>query len=643
MRFKKPLVLYVVLMILLASPLMPGKKAESESKIPDYSLTERKDIPVEYTWQVEDLYPSIEAWEKEKTAVVEMMGRIDSMSKDWTSSPQKMLAFLKLIDEIQLKGSKLYQYSSLNSDEDMSDPTFQQMKGQMRNLFVQYSAKLSFIDTDVLNLGKEKFELYLQKESGLKPYAFGMEKILRTKDHVLPPEQQRIVSLTGLFSQTAGKAANLLNDVDLPKPEVTLADGKKVVLNYPNFAIYRAAKNPADRALVVKTYWENHKQFENTLAALFDGGMKRHYFYAQTHKYKDCLEAKLFADNIDPAVYHKLIKSVRENLEPLHHYIKLKQELLGLDKFKYEDIYASAVKNVDKKYTYDEGRQIILKMMKVLGKDYIDGLQEAFEKRWIDRYPNKNKETGAYSSTVYSIHPFIKMNYDGTYNNLSTLAHELGHALHSYFSNKTQHYANADYPSFLAEIASTFNENVLMDYLLKNEKDDLFKLYILDAYMQQVKGTVYRQTKFAEFELAMHRHVEAGNTLTPQWLNNKYLELTRFYYGHDKGITEVDDYIQNEWSAIPHFFLNYYVYTYSTGMIASTALTHMVFNGKDTEREKYLDFLKAGGSRYPLDTLKLAGVDMTTSKPYEAAFKRFKYLLSEMEKIVTRLKKDKKI
>jgi len=630
-------------MIVLALPAIPGTKSAGKSEIPDYSLTERKDIPVEYTWRIEDIYSSPDEWKKEKARGKKMLGQIEKMSKDWTTSPQKMLALAKLVDEIELTGEKLYGYARLQSDGDMSNSTLQQMKGEIQNFYVQFNTKTSFVETDVLLLGKEKFNQYLQKEPGLKPYAFGVEKILRTKDHVLPPDQQKIYSLSRLFSGTPGRASRLLNDVDLPKPEVTLSNGEKIILNYANYARYRAAKNPADRALVVKIYWKNHKQFENTFAALFDGGIKQHLFYTRIHNYKDCLEAKLYSDNIDPAVYHNLVKSVRENLEPLHRYIKLKQELLGLDKFRYEDIYASSVKSIDKKYTYDEAQKIILKMMEVLGNDYTAALKEAFANRWIDRYPNKNKQTGAYSGGIYGVHPYIKMNYDGSYRNLSTLAHELGHALHSYFSDKTQHYINADYPSFLAEIASTFNENVLMDYLLKNEKDDLFKLYILDAYMQQVKGTLYRQTQFAEFELAMHRRVEAGKTLTAEWLNKKYLDLTRFYYGHDKGVTEVGDYIQDEWGNVPHFFLYYYVYTYSTGMIASTALAEMVIKGKKEEREKFLNLLKAGGSRYPLDTLKRAGVDMTTSKPYEAAFKRYSHLVSEMEAIVKRLKKNKKI
>jgi oligoendopeptidase F len=301
------------------------------------------------------------------------------------------------------------------------------------------------------------------------------------------------------------------------------------------------------------------------------------------------------------------------------------------------------VKSIKKIFTFEEAQQIILDMMKVLGTDYSDGLLKAFTDRWIDRYANKNKESGYYSASVYGVHPYIKMNYNGSYETVSMLAHELGHSMHSYFANRAQPYVNSQYSNFLAEIASTFNESILVDYLLKHETNDLFKLFILDAYLGQVKGTVYRQVHFAEFELAMHRQVEEGKTLTADWLNKKYLELARYYYGHDQGVVEVGDYIQNEWAGIPHFFLNYYVYTYSTGMISSTALTQMVLTGSNAERKKYLDFLKAGGSNYSLEILKQAGVDITTDKPYQMAFQRFNELVTEMETIIRRLKKNKKL
>lgn len=643
MKFRRISILCVVFLLLLALnvPIMAGE--QSGSKIPDYSLTERKDIPVEYTWRIEDIYPNIEDWKKDKALVNELINQLEKMSKVWTTSPQKMLTLLELKDRIEIMGEKLQVYAGLQNDTDLSNPVYQQVRGEIQNLSVRYNTKISFIEPDILKLGEELFTQYLQKEPGLKPYVFGIEKILRTKAHVLPAEQEKIYSFSELFSNTPAQAAGILNNVEMPSPVITLSNGKEITLNLANYVRYRSVKNRSDRALVMKTYWKNHKKFENTFAALLDGAMKQHLFNARIHNYSDTLEARLSQNNIDPLVYHKLIKSVRENLGPLHRYLKLKQELLDLDRFKYEDIYASAVKSIEKTYTFEEAQQIIMDMMKVLGKDYSAGLLKAFTDRWIDRYANKNKESGYYSASVYGVHPYIKMNYNGSYETVSLLAHELGHSMHSYFANRAQHYVNSQYTTFLAEIASTFNENILVDYLLKHETDDLFKLFILDAYLAQVKGTVYRQVHFAEFELAMHRQVEEGKTLTADWLNKKYLELARYYYGHEKGVIEVGDYIQNEWAGIPHFFLNYYVYTYSTGMISSAALAQMVLAGSETEKEKYLDFLKAGSSNYSLEILKQAGVDITTDKPYQMAFQRFNQLVTEMETIVGRLKKNKKL
>ncbi len=643
MKFRPISIICIVFLLLLAMnwPVIAGD--QSESKIPDYSLTERKDIPGEYTWRVEDIYPDIEDWKKDKALVNELINQLEKMSKGWTTSPQKILSFLELKDRIEIMGEKLQVYASLQNDTDLSNPVYQEMRGEIRDLSVRYNTIISFIEPDILKLGEESFTQSLQKEPGLKPYIFMIEKILRTKAHVLPAEQEKIYSFSELFSNTPAKAAGILNNVEMPSPVITLSNGEKITLNLANYVRYRSVKNRSDRALVMKTYWKNHKKFENTFAALLDGAMKQHLFNARIHNYSDTLEARLSQNNIDPLVYHKLIKSVRENLGPLHRYLKVKQDILGLDQFKYEDIYASAVKSIEKTYTFEEAQQIIIEMMKVLGKDYSTGLLKAFTNRWIDRYANKNKESGYYSSSVYGVHPYIKMNYNGSYETVSLLAHELGHALHSYFANRAQNYTNSQYSNFLAEIASTFNECVLVDYLLKNETDDLFKLFILDAYLAQVKGTVYRQVHFAEFELAMHRQVEDGKTLTANWLNKKYLELARYYYGHEKGVIDVGDYIQNEWAGIPHFFLNYYVYTYSTGMISSTALAQMVLTGSKTEKEKYLDFLKAGGSNYSLEILKQAGVDITTDKPYQMAFQRFDHLVTEMEEIVRRLKKNKKL
>lgn len=614
-----------------------------EKKIPDYSTTPRKDVPDEYKWKIEDLYATPDEWKNDKEALISMISKIDEMSKGWTESEDKMLEMMQFTDALYLKGERLYAYASNSSNMELSNPIFIMMKGELQSIYVKAGTKLSFIREDLLKMDEKVVQEYFKKQPKLEIYRKSYEDIIRSRDHILPQEQENILTQTGLFSGVTSEASNLLRDVDMPADEVMLSNGSKVILNPVNYQKYRASKNPADRTLVMKTFWRNYKKYENTLASLLDGAMKQHLFNAKVRKHKDCLNAKLFGDSINENVYHSLIKYMHENLAPLHRFMKLKKELLGLDKMRYEDVYASAVKSVNKAYTYDEAVNLVLEAVRPLGDEYVSALKNGFKSGWVDIYPNKDKQSGAYSDGVYGVHPYVKMNYDGKYDAVSTLAHELGHSMHSYLSNKTQPFTNAQYPIFLAEIASTFNENMLMDYMLKNEKDDLFKLYILDSYLDQVRGTIYRQTLFAEFELAMHQRVEEGKTLTPDWLNSKYLDLTREYYGQDKGVMDVDEYIQNEWSYIPHFYMNYYVFQYSTGMISSMALSKNVLDNVPDAKEKYLGMLKAGGSDYPLEILKRAGVDLTQETVYKDAFKRFDDLLNEMEKLVVKLKKEGKL
>ncbi len=637
-----PLVFLSLSAILLLPLLMAGQEDKVKKMIPDYSLNDRKDVPVEYTWRIEDLFASVNEWQAEKEAVTGRIAQIDEKVKGWTSSAQAMLALLDLISDIEMKGSRLMSYASHQSNTDMGNTRFQSMQGDIRTIFVQMNSKLAFLQPDILALGAEKFAAYLLAEPKLAVYRFGIESVLREKDHVLPGEQQRIASLTGLFAGAPGRASGQLNDVELPPAEITTSDGQKIILNYPAYLRLRASKNAADRTLAMTAFWKNQKKFENTLAILQDGAIKQHWFDAQIHNYPDCLSARLFGENISPEVYHQLIRSVHEFLPALQRYLSLKQKMLGLPKFRYEDAYASAVQAVNKTFTFAEARKLMMESLKPLGMEYAAGLKQAFDNRWMDLYPNKGKESGAYSGGVYGLHPYIKLNYNGDYRAVATMAHELGHAMHSHLSGLTQPYATSNYTTFLAEIASTFNEHLLMNTLLKREKDDLFKLYILDSYLEGFRGTLYRQTLFAEFELAMHDRVEQGQTLTADWLNQKYLELTRLYYGHDQGVCQVDDYIEVEWNRISHFYLNYYVFQYSTGLIASMALSDLVLNGGKDEQTRYLEFLKAGGSDYPLAILKKAGVDMTRPEPYAAALKRFDQLVGEMEKIVARLKKQKK-
>lgn len=635
-------ILISVILIIVFSIVPVFAKEAAQSKIPDYSTTERAKVPDQYKWKVNDIYPNIEAWQKDMGVFREMTAGIDGFSADWTTSAKRTLAFMEYLDKAFILFDKLSTYAQIQSDVELANSTFQKMVGDVQMAGVEISSKLSFLSPDMINkMGIDKFNEYVKAEPKLEIYRISFDQVLRTKDHILSEDKERLLSLTGMFGGSMSQASVMLNDSEIPNPKVTLSDGQEYELNYANFSRLRASKNPADREKNMMVYWTNIKKFENTLGILVNGQIKSNLFFAMARNYKDCLEAQLYPQAIDTAVYYNLISTVKANLAPFHRYLKLKKELLGLDTFKYADIYASSVPRVTKEYSYDEAKQIVLDSMKPLGKDYTELLKQAYEKGWVDVYPNKDKQSGAYSGGLFGVHPYVKMNYDGSYDSVTTLTHELGHANHSYLSDKYQPYTNHNYTHFLAEVASTFNENLLLEYLLKNEKDDLFKLYLLDSFIEQIRGSVLRQTLLAEYELEMHKYAEQGGTLTPEWMNAKYLELTREYYGHKDGICIVDDYIQNEWSTIPHFMVyTYYVYQYATGFMSSMALSSEVLKGNTDARDRYLGFLKAGGSKYSLDILRDAGVDLTTIKPFEAALKRTDELVAQMEKLAAKLKKE---
>ena len=601
-------------------------------------MSPRSRVPKAFTWKVDNIYPDIKAWEKDKKLLFEMMDKIDRLADQWTSSPGKMFQLLDHVSKIEKKEDKVYAYTSLSSDTDMGNSSWQAMKGEIQTASVNLRSRLAFMDPDILKLGKKKIAAYMEADPRLRVYEKDFDSVLRMKKHILPSDRESIVAQTGLFAGTPAKAAKILNDVDMPSPQITLSLGKKIKLNTANYVRYRDSKTRKDRIKVMRRFWKHRGGFKNTHAALLDGAVKNHVFSAGVRRFKSCLDAALYPDNIDTRVYHTLIETVKENLAPLHRYLKLKTRLLNLDRMTYDDIYASSVPSVEKTYTMDEAREIILQSLRPLGKQYTDILKMGFESGWMDIYPNKGKRSGAYSNgSVYDVHPFVLMNYNGTLSHVSTLAHEFGHALHSWFSNKTQPFPRAHYPIFLAEIASTFNEALLVRHLLKTETDDLLKLYILDRYLEEFRGTLFRQTLLADFELAVHEMAEKGQTLTPEKLGKKYLELTRHYYGHKEGIIKVDRYIENEWSGIPHFYYNFYVYQYSTGIAAATALAETVLKGTDVEKKRYLNFLANGDTKYPLDTLKDAGVDLTSPQPIRAALDHFDEAVTQMETTAKRL------
>ncbi|MBR9997900.1 MAG: oligoendopeptidase F family protein, partial [Cyclobacteriaceae bacterium] len=432
---------------------------------------------------------------------------------------------------------------------------------------------------------------------------------------------------------------SIFSNAEMPRPEVTLENGDKVTLDAAGYARYRATPNRADRAKVFEAFFSELERFKMTIGTQLYGKVKESIFSKNVRKYNSCLEAALNQNNIPTEVYHKLIENANKNLPTLHRYLELRKRMLGVDELHYYDIYAPLVGNVDLAYSYDEGKKIILESLSVLGEEYVETLEKAFNDRWIDVYPNTGKRSGAYSNgSAYDVHPYILLNYNGKYDDVSTLAHELGHTMHSYFSNKNQPFINANYPIFLAEVASTANEALLMDYMLDNIKDPQIKLSILGNYLENARATLFRQTQFAEFELRIHELAEKGESLTGEKFSEIYLDILKKYYGHDKGVMTIDDLYAIEWTYIPHFYYNFYVFQYSTSFTASTMLAEKMLEGGEKEVNDYINFLSSGNSEYAIPTLKKVGIDMTTDEPFEVTMAQMNRVMDEIDKVLDEIK-----
>jgi oligoendopeptidase F len=466
-------------------------------------------------------------------------------------------------------------------------------------------------------------------------YQFYLHDVIRRAAHTLSDSEEKLLADAGPAVASASNVFNILQNADFPYPSVTLSDGRTVKVDQAGYTDLRALPNRADREKVMSAFFTSLGRFSRTFGTTMNGEVQKVLFRAKARRYSSDLEAELNGPNIPTSVYNRLIDGVNKNLPAFHRYLKLRKRMMGLNELHYYDLYAPLVASVDLKYTPQEAEKHVLAAVAPLGSEYQATIQRAFNERWIDLMPTEGKRSGAYSDGgAYDVHPYMLINYNGQYNDVSTIAHELGHTMQSYFSNKTQPYPLANYPIFVAEVASTFNESLLIDYMLKNIKDDDTRLSLLGNYLENIKGTVFRQTQFAEFELRMHEMAEKGQPITGESLSKLYMEITKKYYGHDQGVSIVDDYIANEWSYIPHFYRDFYVFQYATSFTASEALAQKVKAGDQEAKRRYLAFLSAGGSKYPIDLLKDAGVDMTTNEPLDLTIREMNRVMDEMEKIL---------
>ncbi len=596
---------------------------------------ERAKVPEKYRWNLSEIYPDDQAWRAAMDRMVAEIPTVRPFKGTLGSSPQKLADGLELVSRISREFSRLAVYAGMMSDQDTRVSTYQGLQQEISQIGANLGAETAFVEPEILKIDPAAIDRSIAAEPRLKVYTLYLHDILRRRDHTLSDAEERILASASVVAGGASNIFGILSDADFPYPTVTLSDGRSVKLDSSGFSLYRTVPNRADREKVMSTFFGSLGAFRGTFGATMNAQVQADEFYAKTRHYQSALEGSLDGANIPTSVYMRLIDGVNRNLPTFHRYLALRKRMMGLPELHYYDLYAPLVSSVDLTYTAEEAEHQVMASLEPLGDEYATAARRAFTERWIDLYPTPGKRSGAYSNGgAYDVHPYMLLNYNGKYTDVSTVAHELGHTMQSYFSNKTQPYPLAGYPTFVAEVASTFNEALLIDHMLKTITDNDTKLSLLGNYLEGIKGTVFRQTQFAEFELRTHEMAEKGEPLTGDALSKLYADITKKYYGHDKGICIVDDDIRHEWAFIPHFYRNFYVFQYATSFTASSALSEKVLARDPAATRRYLAFLGAGGSKYPIDLLKDAGVDMTTDEPLELTMRKMNRVMDEIEKIL---------
>lgn len=592
------------------------------------SIPERKDVQDRYKWRLEDIYPDNEKWESDFSRVKEIAAVVGSFKGRVGESARSLLAVLQEEERLLELLEKVYAYARMRRDEDNANSLYQAMTDRAETLNTAVQAALSFIAPEILAIPEEVIENYFREEQDLALYRFALDEVLRQKEHTLSTAEEQIIASAGEVAQAPAGIFIMFNNADLTFPAILDEQGRSVEVTSGRYIQLMESRERRVRMEAFRALYSTYGKFKNTLSATLSSSVKRDIFYARVRRFPSALHASLFTDNIPVEVYNNLIRTVRSRLGSMHRYTVLRKKLLGLDELHMYDLYVPVDKNVEWKIPYPQAVQMVKDGLASLGESYVGIMSGGLDEGWVDVYENRGKTSGAYSWGPYGVHPYILMNYQDNLNNLFTLAHEAGHAVHSYYANLEQPYVYAHYKIFTAEVASTVNESLLMDSLIGKEKDQAKKTRLLNHYLEQFRGTLFRQTMFAEFEKIIHDTVEKGGALTPDLLCRVYHQLNVDYYGPS---VVVDDEISLEWARIPHFYTAFYVYKYATGFSAATALTRHILEEGGPAVSRYIEFLKKGGSGYPLDLLKLAGVDMTSPKPVEEALDLFDRLLDQME------------
>ncbi len=595
----------------------------------------RDEIPEQYKWDLTDLYASDEAWRAEKERLQTTLDEAAAFRGTVGQSAARLAEALALQASQEKTLARLYVYAHLKADEDTRVDGPQGMSDEMTRLASAFGAQWSWLEPELLTLEASTLDSWIASTPALEPFAFYLRDVLRRKPHTLSAREEELLARAAPVAAGAGTTANLFLNADLPWPTITVAEGRQVRLDVPGYSLVRESAVRDDRRAAMETFFGALGSYRRTLGATLNTAVQAALFNARARGFESNLQAALNGPNIPESVYHELVAGVNRHLPTFHRYLQLRKRILGLSELHYYDLYAPLVADVPLEYSVDDAQDLVRQSLRRLGDDYVGALDRAFSERWIDYYPSTGKQSGAYmAGAAYDVHPYMLLNYNGRFNDVSTLAHELGHAMHSFFSTRTQPYPTAGYPIFVAEVASTFNEALLIDRLLETVDDPKVRLALLGNYLEGVKGTVFRQTQFAEFELRMHEMGQKGEPITGDALSKLYLDITRKYYGHDRQICLVDDYIANEWGYVSHFYRPFYVFQYATSFAASTALSEKVMAGEAGALDRYRAFLAAGGSKFPIDLLKDAGVDMTTAEPLDLTIRKMERAMDEMEKLI---------
>jgi len=594
------------------------------------NLPTRKEIPDQYKWRLEDIYASDELWEQDFQQVKKLSDEAAAYRGKLGQSARSLMEILQLEYRLQELNEKVYTYARMRRDEDNANPTYQALTDRAESLHTQVQTALSFIEPEILELPPATLERWRQEEPGLTLYGFALDELLRQKEHILSSAEERIIAGAGEVTQAPANIFKMLNNADMTFPSIRDEDGHEVEITHGRYNQLMESSDRRVRREAFISLYSSYRKLQNTLSATLSSSVKRDVFYARVRKFPSALQASLFAENIPPEVYDNLIDTVRRNLGSMHRYAALRKQLLGLDELHMYDLYTPMVKDIKWEIPFAEAVELVKTGLMPLGAAYSEIMARGLTERWADVFENKGKTSGAYSWGPYGTHPYILLNYKDNLTNLFTLAHEMGHAMHSYFASSEQPYLYAHYTIFTAEVASTVNESLLMEHLLKTVGERDKKLYLLNHYLEQFRGTVFRQTMFAEFEKIVHEKIEDGQALTPELLRQIYHQLNVDYYGPEMVVDEDVDF---EWARIPHFYSAFYVYKYATGFSAAEAITRRILEEGPPAVDRYLSFLKKGGSDYPLNLLKIAGVDMATPQPVQDGLDLFAKLLDQMEEL----------